>query len=416
MHVRAYSEKCAGNGVHRASAAKLVRTSTPGIFERGSSYVVRFYDQEGKQRQRTASSLSDAKVLKTLLSGDVARGDYLAETRATFAAFAAEWIATYDGRTARGIRPGTLNAYRDALGLDADGKPTGRGAIAYFGRTRLTAVRARELKLYARHLASQGLARNTIRIALAPIKAMLATASEEGLIRSNPAAGLRLGRLEGAAPARPGRALSEEELMRVLAEIPEIYRPVVELLAQTGLRVSEALPLTKADVDFDRRRIRIVKRLYNGGLDAPKSKNGVREVSLSPQMAGRLWERLGTAPDDALLFEAVHGGPIDRSRLYRVVRGAGRRAGIDWPVGLHTLRHTAASIMWRRGVDREQIRRLLGHHSWDFTAFTYIHVGEHDIPDGSVLGDLIATPTSHDLTTSELVPSAPDPPGSAFLR
>ena len=68
---------------------------------------------------------------------------------------------------------------------------------------RLAAVRARELKDYARHLASQGLARNTIRIALAPVKTMLATAAEEGLIRSNPAAGLRLGRLEGAALANP---------------------------------------------------------------------------------------------------------------------------------------------------------------------------------------------------------------------
>ena len=44
--------------------------------------------------------------------------------------------------------------------------------------------------------------------------------------------------------------------------------------------------------------------------------------------------------------------------------------------------------MWRRGVNREQIRRVLGHHSWDFTAFTYVHLGEHDIPDGSILGDL----------------------------
>ena len=179
--------------------------------------------------------------------------------------------------------------------------------------------------------------------------------------------------------------------MKVLAELPVGYRPLVELLIQTGLRVSEAQPLTKADVDFDRRRVRITKRLYQGGLDVPKSKNGVREVSLDPAMADRLRERLGNAPDEALLFPTSRGGPIDRSRLYRAVRGAGTRAGIEWPVGLHTLRHSAASIMWRRGVNREQIRRVLGHASWDFTASTYVHLGEHDIPDGSILGDLVAS-------------------------
>ena len=221
---------------------------------------------------------------------------------------------------------------------------------------RLASVRARELKEYARFLASRGLARNTVRIALAPVKAMLATAVEEGLIRSNPAAGLRLGRLEGAAIARPGRALTEEQVMRVLAELPVAYRLIVEFLVQTGLRVSEAQPLTKGDVDFDRRRVLISKRLYNGGLDLPKSKNGLREVSLSPDMAQLLSERLTSAPDHTLLFPAKGGGPIDRSRLYRVVRKAGVRAGIEWTVGLHTLRHTAASIMWRRGVNREQIR------------------------------------------------------------
>jgi hypothetical protein len=45
--------------------------------------------------------------------------------------------------------------------------------------------------------------------------------------------------------------------------------------------------------------------------------------------------------------------------------------------------------MWRRGINREQIRCVLGHQSWDFTASTYIHLQDADIPDGSVLGDLV---------------------------
>ncbi len=65
---------------------------------------------------------------------------------------------------------------------------------------------------------------------------------------------------------------------------------MVEFLAQTGMRISEVLPLAKADLDFGRRRdldfgrrrVQVVRRLYEGSLDAPKSRHGVRQISLSP--------------------------------------------------------------------------------------------------------------------------------------
>jgi hypothetical protein len=56
------------------------------------------------------------------------------------------------------------------------------------------------VKGYAAHVAARGVARNTVRLAVAPVKALLATAHEEGVIRSNPAAGLRLGRTVAAYP------------------------------------------------------------------------------------------------------------------------------------------------------------------------------------------------------------------------
>jgi hypothetical protein len=46
--------------------------------------------------------------------------------------------------------------------------------------------------------------------------------------------------------------------------------------------------------------------------------------------------------------------------------------------------------MFRRGVPKEAIRRLLGHHSWDFTAGAYVHLDDDDLPDGAIVGDLVA--------------------------
>ncbi len=44
--------------------------------------------------------------------------------------------------------------------------------------------------------------------------------------------------------------------------------------------------------------------------------------------------------------------------------------------------------MFRRGVPKEAIRKSLGHHSWDFTSSVYVHLGDEDLPDGAILGDL----------------------------
>jgi len=92
------------------------------------------------------------------------------------------------------------------------------------------------------------------------------------------------------------------------------------------------------------------------------------------------------------VFATAAGDPLDRSKLYAIVRAAGKRAEIEWPVGLHTFRRSCASIMFRRGVPKEAIRRLLGHHSRDFTAGTYLHLDDDDLPDGSVVADLTAAP------------------------
>jgi integrase len=369
---------------------RLVKTGTPGIYRRGKSYVVVDRDLSGRQVKRFATTLAEARIKKAELRADVARGEYRKTSRVSFADYASLWIATYDGRTARGIRPGTIRSYRHDLGLDEDGNPTGNGAVAFFGRTPLAAITAADVKGYAAECVAKGLARNTVRLRIAPVKALLATAAEEGVIRANPAAGLRLGRTVATAPVKETHALNEEEIVRVLGEVPERHRLLFELLAQTGLRISEALALTKGDVDFGRRRLSISRRFADGEIDAPKTRHGVRQVPISPGLARQLWTRLAMADNDARLFSTSNGGPLDRTKLYAIARAAGRRADIEWSVGLHTFRHSCASIMFRRGVPKEAIRRLLGHHSWDFTAGTYLHLDDDDLPDGAVVGDLTA--------------------------
>src|SRR4051812_33532983 len=91
----------------------LVKTGTPGIYKRGSRYVVVFRDPAGQQRKHAARTLAEARELKATLATDIHRGEYRAQNRVTFAEYATEWLATYGGRTARGsVRSTTAREYR----------------------------------------------------------------------------------------------------------------------------------------------------------------------------------------------------------------------------------------------------------------------------------------------------------------
>ena len=253
---------------HLPTTGACIKTGTPGIYKRGSRYVVVFRDPHGQQRKRSARTLAEARDLKATLTADVRRGEYRALSKVSFADYAAEWIDSYQGRTSRGIRPETLADYRTDLE---------REAVPFFGRMQLAAIEPRDVKRFAAQFAGRGLAPGSVRNLLAPVRALLATAFEDGLIRGNPAAGLRIvQRVEGEQGESTAKALTEDELRALLAEVPDEWRLFFELLAHTGLRIGEAVALTWADVDFGKRRLNVRGASTAVGFDSPKSRYGRR--------------------------------------------------------------------------------------------------------------------------------------------
>lgn len=129
--------------------------------------------------------------------------------------------------------------------------------------------------------------------------------------------------------------------------------------------------------------------MYDGEIAPPKTRFGRRDVPLSTGMAQKLWKATVMIADDAPVFAGRNGATYNRSTLYRIVNTAGMRIGPP-SVGLHTLRHTCASILFRRGLNAKQVQAWLGHHSAAFTLSTYVHLLDDDLPDGAILGDLVA--------------------------
>jgi integrase len=366
-----------------SQSRRLVRTGTPGIYKRGSRYVVVHRDPNGRQRKRSARTLAEARDLKAALTADVRRGEYRTLSRVTFADYAAEWIESYQGRTSRGIRPETLDDYR----ADLEDR-----AVPFFGRTQLAAIEPRDVKRYAAQLAGRGLSPGSVRNLLAPVRALLATAFEEGLIRSNPAAGLRIIQRVEEADEPQTKALTTDELRTLLDEVPDDWRPFFTFLAHSGLRISEAIALTWADVDFGKRRVDVRRRLYRGRLDSPKSRYGRRAVPISAGLSQTLWRLRGASADEAPVFASRAGGFLDSSNVAaRVLKPAARRAGVPW-AGFHTFRHTCATTLFRSGLNAKQVQMWLGHHSPAFTLARYVHLLPDDLPDPTFLDRVTERP------------------------
>jgi integrase len=377
---------------YSVNGRKLVKTSVPGIYRRGGRYVVIVRDPSGKPRKHAAATMKEARAKKATLTADVQRGEWRETSRVTFAEFAPNWIATYGGRTSKGIEEHTRRDYEASLNADA---------IPFFGRTRLTAITPQEVKRFAAQVASRGVSANTVRLAVAPVRCLLADAFEQGLIRSNPTAGLRLS-LPATSQAKVSeteddegdvKALTDAELKRLLAALPDPWRLFFEFLGETGLRIGEAIELRRRDVDLDGRWVHVRRRFYRGKIGLPKGRK-TRRVRLSVTMADALAPHVARIPDDGLVFTGPRGSRMDRSNLgRRVLKPAAVAAGLgEWVEGrsgrhptswvhLHTFRHTAATRLFRGGWNAVQVQRFLGHTDPGFTLRTYVHLLPEDLPE-----------------------------------
>jgi integrase len=258
------------------------------------------------------------------------------------------------------------------------------GLRRYFPRNlKLTDVSTYALARYLDWLADeeeQGkrLGDRTIANATMPLRAALATAKREGLIRHNPAQGLAMPQRE-QIPEEEVKVFSREQLAAVLATAPERHRLFFELLAATGLRISEAIALQRLHFQLEdgEPEVCVRRAIVRERLEPPKSKYGHREVRLSATLAATLRAHLVIQTDQdstALAFPNESGGPLDPDNLRRrVLKPLVEEVDAPW-AGFHTFRHTFASVHLSQGTNLLQLSRALGHHSPAFTLTRYTHL------------------------------------------
>jgi integrase len=77
--------------------------------------------------------------------------------------------------------------------------------------------------------------------------------------------------------------------------------------------------------------------------------------------------------DHNLVFATAFGAPLDGTNVARSLHQTLERHGLR-RIGLHGLRHSAASLMISEGVPMKVVQEILGHSSYTLTANTYSHI------------------------------------------
>jgi integrase/recombinase XerC len=207
--------------------------------------------------------------------------------------------------------------------------------------------------------------------AFSSVRSFFAHLDKNGLAHNASIASVKTPKLPRSVP----KALSERDMADLLeAESDQDRAPwldlrdtaVLILLYGAGLRIGEALALTKAQVDA-------LLASGNDTLSITGKGNKTRLVLLLPQALQALrayrescpW--LAAAKPAERVFVGARGGALDPAIVQKRVREIRRNLGLAESVTPHALRHSFATHLLGAGGDLRTIQELLGHASLSTT-------------------------------------------------
>jgi integrase/recombinase XerD len=186
------------------------------------------------------------------------------------------------------------------------------------------------------------------------------------------------------APRRLPATLTLEQVTAILAACSRLRdRFLFALLAETGMRIGQALGLRHADVVSRRREVTIVPRGDN--VNGARAKT--RTVTTLPVSAPlvRLYSdymhtEYGELDCDYVfvnLWSSPVGRPLRYQAVAQLVERLRDRTGVFFTP--HMLRHSRATELIRAGVPIEVVSKLLTHRSVATTSEVYVHLTVDDV-------------------------------------
>lgn len=323
------------------------------IVKRGNRWGVVVYEHGKHRWVGTKATRREAVELEAeaLLERRTPGGDLTVED------FASTWLERYP-------RPKRSTEVHYAQSI--------KGFVERYGKWRLRDLTRAQMRQWAiQQPASVGTAR-----------AMLGDAFRDGLIDSNPLAGMRLPTSRGR---RDIEALTEQQVFQLIETAEKvhgkygemIYGPMIQLAAFSGLRPGEIHGLRWDDVNLHAETLR-VERQYSPKAQAfTTPKNGLaRVIYLTPPAAEALRAIPRTTHREVFTTKnGKHFSGRVSHYYWSPVRAAFQQPGLDF----YALRHFFGSMLARMGVNAPEIARAMGHVDGGKLALErYIHITERE--------------------------------------
>jgi integrase len=160
---------------------------------------------------------------------------------------------------------------------------------------------------------------------------------------------------------------------KVAMATPRLFYPA-EVLYWCGLRLGELLALTYADVDFDRKTIRVNKSYQKlkgkEYITDPKTPKSKRIVAIPDNLCDELREYMGLQYGYKMTDRMFSS--VSKSYLSAHLHEVADKTGVK-PIRIHDLRHSHVSHLIELGFSPVAIAERVGHESIEIT-FRYAHL------------------------------------------
>ena len=279
-------------------------------------------------------------------------------------------------REVRQVSPHTLRAYHRDLSrfidfLSCDPLDTSVSAEP----PPVQRITASRIRLYLGSLLEAELGPSTMARHLSTLRSFFRWLEDLGYIEENPCVGLRGPRKAQKLP----RFLEEDEVERLLkAPCPDDRnedrdRAILETLYSTGCRVSELVAIDLKHLQLDRGLV----LLHGKGKKQRYAMLGKPAVESLEQY---IMFKTSKGFNAEAVFVNKHRKRISDRSIRRILDKFLLRAEIHSPCSPHTLRHSFATHLMRRGADLRTVQELLGHASLGSTQI-YTHVSIEGLRD-----------------------------------
>lgn len=255
--------------------------------------------------------------------------------------------------TERSMSAHTVAAYRRDLTKYTD-------HLALHGIADIGAITREDVASFSESLT---MAASSVARAVVAVRSFHTFVFEEGTTPDNPACDVKPPKI----PSRLPKAISVEEITRVIeaagvGDSPMALRDraLLELLYGTGARISEAVGVSRDDIDLESRAVRLFgkgrkERIVPLGRYACEALEAYM-VRSRPVLAAK---GAGTTE----LFLNSRGKPLSRQSAWLVIQEAAKNAGFEGHISPHTFRHSFATHLLEGGADVRVVQELLGHSS-----------------------------------------------------